>query len=92
VDLPAHHLARYAEFNLFDRTPDCGLHDCIECGLCATVCPARRPLLQLIRLAKREVAASAAAEAEALAALEAGAATAREPDPIAVSVAAAEKD
>ncbi|TQX18124.1 electron transport complex subunit RsxC, partial [Clostridioides difficile] len=27
--------------------------DCIECGSCSFICPARRPLLQSIRSAKR---------------------------------------
>lgn len=31
--------------------------DCIECGVCSFVCPTRRPLLQLIRLAKAAVLA-----------------------------------
>ena len=31
--------------------------DCIECGSCSFICPARRPLLQSIRVAKREIAA-----------------------------------
>lgn len=31
--------------------------DCIECGACSYVCPTRRPLLQLIRLAKAAVMA-----------------------------------
>ncbi|TDB39739.1 MAG: electron transport complex subunit RsxC [Actinobacteria bacterium] len=31
--------------------------DCIECGVCSYVCPTRRPLLQLIRLAKAAVMA-----------------------------------
>jgi Na+-translocating ferredoxin:NAD+ oxidoreductase RnfC subunit len=92
-ELQAHHLARFAEFHLFDRTVEYGLDDCIECGLCATVCPARRPLLQRIRLAKSAVRAAAAAEAEALAvAVDGRGAPAREPDPIAVPVATAKKD
>ncbi len=32
--------------------------DCIECGSCSFICPARRPLLQSIRNAKREIIAS----------------------------------
>lgn len=32
--------------------------DCIECGSCSFICPARRPLLQSIRLAKREILAN----------------------------------
>ncbi len=35
--------------------------DCIECGVCAYSCPTRRPLLQLIRLAKSAVMAKGAA-------------------------------
>ncbi|HBH3630983.1 TPA: SLBB domain-containing protein, partial [Clostridioides difficile] len=31
--------------------------DCIECGSCSFICPARRPLLQSIRSAKREIGA-----------------------------------
>lgn len=31
--------------------------DCIECGSCSFVCPATRPLLQSIRVAKREILA-----------------------------------
>jgi electron transport complex protein RnfC len=50
-------IGRYAEFELFDRTPALDIDQCIECGLCASVCTGRRPLLQLIRLAKREVEA-----------------------------------
>jgi H+/Na+-translocating ferredoxin:NAD+ oxidoreductase subunit C len=92
-NLQAHHLARYSEFSLFDRTVEFGLHDCIECGICATVCPSRRPLLQRIRLAKRELAAVAAAEVEVLAQIAAGRGPSlRESDPIAVPVATAKKD
>jgi Na+-translocating ferredoxin:NAD+ oxidoreductase RnfC subunit len=31
-----------------------GLHACIECGLCDYVCPSRLPLLESIRLARRQ--------------------------------------
>lgn len=34
--------------------------DCIECGVCSFVCPTRRPLLQLIRLAKAAAMAKGA--------------------------------
>ncbi|MBZ0270306.1 4Fe-4S dicluster domain-containing protein, partial [bacterium] len=92
-NLQAHHLARFSEFGFFERTVEYGLDDCIECGICATVCPSRRPLLQRIRLAKREIAAAAAAEAETMAAIAAGRGPSlREPDPIAVPVATAKKD
>jgi Na+-translocating ferredoxin:NAD+ oxidoreductase RnfC subunit len=92
-NLQVHHLARYSEFSLFERTVEYRLDDCIECGICATVCPSRRPLLQRIRLAKRELAAAAAADTEALARIAAGNdPPRREPDPIAVPVAPGRKD
>ena len=31
--------------------------DCIECGSCSFICPSKRPLLQSIRVAKREILA-----------------------------------
>ena len=31
---------------------------CIECGLCAYVCPSKRPMLELIRLAQAHAGAS----------------------------------
>jgi electron transport complex protein RnfC len=34
--------------------------DCIECGACSYVCPTKRPLLQLIRLAKAAAMAKGA--------------------------------
>jgi electron transport complex protein RnfC len=55
-DLQVQLLGRYSEFSLFERTQELDIDSCFECGLCATVCTARRPLLQLIRLAKRELA------------------------------------
>jgi len=32
--------------------------DCIECGSCSYICPAKRPLVQAIRLAKNQIAAN----------------------------------
>lgn len=31
-----------------------GAKNCIECGCCAYTCPAKRPLVQSIRLAKKK--------------------------------------
>ncbi len=59
VDLQVQLIARYAEFGFFDRTVEYGIDQCFECGLCASVCTARRPLMQYIRLAKEELEASA---------------------------------
>lgn len=48
-------ITRYAEFDRFEDARKEGLDICFECGLCATVCMARRPLLHLIRFAKEQV-------------------------------------
>ncbi len=42
----------YVEANLAEETEPFGVFDCFECGSCAYVCPAKRPLVQFIRLAK----------------------------------------
>lgn len=55
VNLQPQLIGRYAEFGLFDRTEELAIENCIECGLCAYVCTGRRPLLQWIRLAKKEL-------------------------------------
>ncbi len=56
VTLQVHLICRYSEFALFDRTAEYEIEQCVECGLCAATCIARRPLLQFIRLAKDELA------------------------------------
>ncbi|MBU3915526.1 RnfABCDGE type electron transport complex subunit D [bacterium] len=55
VNLQAHLIGRYSEFGLFGKIEEFEIDQCIECGLCAFVCTARRPLLQLIDLAKKEI-------------------------------------
>lgn len=42
----------YLEQERFDELEEMGLMDCRECGSCAFVCPAHRPILQTIKLAK----------------------------------------
>jgi electron transport complex protein RnfC len=42
----------YVEANRAGDTAQFGVFDCFECGSCAYVCPAKRPLVQFIRLAK----------------------------------------
>ena len=32
--------------------------ECVACGSCTYICPAKRPLMQLFKLAKAEVAAA----------------------------------
>ncbi|WP_421901676.1 4Fe-4S dicluster domain-containing protein [Maridesulfovibrio sp.] len=50
-------ISRHAEFGLFENTLAYNIASCIECGLCGYWCRAQRPLLQYIRLAKKELAA-----------------------------------
>ncbi|MFH1777112.1 MAG: electron transport complex subunit RsxC [Candidatus Omnitrophota bacterium] len=43
------------EYKKFNNLSQYSPLDCIECGICAYVCGAKRPLVQLIRRAKQEV-------------------------------------
>lgn len=45
-------IALFVEANKAAQTAQFGLFDCFECGSCAFVCPAKRPLVQFIRIAK----------------------------------------
>lgn len=42
----------------YDKAQEFNALDCIECGSCSYICPADRPLLQSIRVAKREIVAA----------------------------------
>lgn len=44
----------YVEAGRAEETGQFGVFECFECGCCAFVCPAKRPLVQFIRLAKRK--------------------------------------
>jgi len=55
VDLEVNLLGRFSEYGIFDKCGDLGAEHCIECGLCAFVCPARRPLVQYIVRAKHAI-------------------------------------
>jgi Na+-translocating ferredoxin:NAD+ oxidoreductase subunit C len=48
-------LMNLAEKDLFERAEKERITDCCECGSCAYVCPAGRPLLDYIRLGKSKV-------------------------------------
>ncbi len=48
-------IALYVEAGKGKETEQFGVKDCFECGSCAFVCPAKRPLVQLIRLAKQQI-------------------------------------
>ncbi len=45
----------YVEAGKGHQTERFGVFECFECGCCAYVCPARRPLVQFARLAKIQV-------------------------------------
>ena len=38
-----------------ERARALGVEACMECGVCSYVCPAKRPLVQAMRLAKRQL-------------------------------------
>ncbi len=42
----------FVEANLAEKTEQFGVFECFECGSCSYVCPAKRPLVQFVRLAK----------------------------------------
>ena len=48
-------LSIYSEKGFYEGAKEYGLFDCFECGSCAFVCPSKRPIVQLIRLAKSQV-------------------------------------
>ncbi|WP_415718109.1 electron transporter RnfC [Maridesulfovibrio sp.] len=50
-------ISRHAEFRLYENCLSYNIASCFECGLCAYWCKAQRPILQYIRLAKKELAA-----------------------------------
>jgi electron transport complex protein RnfC len=45
----------YVEAGKGHLTEKFGVFECFECGCCAYVCPAKRPLVQFARLAKVDV-------------------------------------
>lgn len=61
-------LEKYTEIKDLDALRDAAIMNCIECGCCAFNCPAKRPLVQSIRLGKtliRQADAAARAKAKA---------------------------
>ncbi len=49
-------LGRFSEFRMYDKCKDEYIDSCVECGLCGYWCIARRPVLQLIQMAKHQIA------------------------------------
>lgn len=50
-------ISAYALKKDFEGAEKYGALDCVECGSCSYVCPAKRPLVESIRFAKREILA-----------------------------------
>ncbi|HAI21884.1 MAG TPA: electron transport complex subunit RsxC [Clostridiales bacterium UBA8153] len=50
-------ISAYAERGQWEASDSYHAVDCIECGSCSYICPARRPLVQTIRLAKNQILA-----------------------------------
>jgi len=50
-------ISAYSLLQNFEKAEAFNALDCIECGSCSFICPAKRPLLQSIRVAKREILA-----------------------------------
>lgn len=50
-------ISAYSLKNMMEHAEKYRALDCIECGSCSFICPSRRPLLQSIRVAKREIVA-----------------------------------
>lgn len=45
-------LSVLSEHEFYESTKEYNIFDCFECGSCTFVCPSKRPIVQLIRLAK----------------------------------------
>jgi electron transport complex protein RnfC len=48
-------LARYAKAGRYDECRENYIDDCFECGACSYACPANIPLVQYIKIAKKEL-------------------------------------
>lgn len=57
-------ISAYSLQNDFAKAAEYRALDCIECGSCSFICPSGRPLLQSIRVAKREIMAQKRKEAK----------------------------
>ncbi|HHY83533.1 MAG TPA: electron transport complex subunit RsxC [Clostridiales bacterium] len=62
--MPLHISAQSLKGN-FDEAENLHALDCVECGSCSFICPASRPLLQSIRVAKKEIIAERKRKAQA---------------------------
>ncbi|NMA87062.1 MAG: electron transport complex subunit RsxC [Tissierellia bacterium] len=55
VNLQPLYLSSYSLKDKFDKAEELHALDCVECGACSYICPAKRPLVESIRVAKREI-------------------------------------
>ncbi len=55
TNLMANLLGRYCEYRKFEIAERAFLFHCIECGNCAYVCPTKRPMVQFMKLGKKEL-------------------------------------
>jgi Na+-translocating ferredoxin:NAD+ oxidoreductase subunit C len=55
VGLLPSRLARLSEVGRYAEARDLGIEVCMECGTCAFICPAHKPLVQYLRLGKKQV-------------------------------------
>ncbi len=57
INLMPVNISNYSLDNRFEQAESASALDCIECGACSFICPAKRPLVDSIRVAKREILA-----------------------------------
>lgn len=55
VNLQPLFISKLSLKKMYDETESYSPLSCIECGSCSFICPSKRPLLQSIRVAKREI-------------------------------------
>ncbi len=57
INLQPLYISAFSLQNMHETAEKYNALDCIECGSCSFICPSKRPLLQSIRLSKREIVA-----------------------------------
>ena len=57
INLMPVNISAYSLANKHEQAEALNAMDCIECGACSFVCPAKRPLVDSIRVSKREILA-----------------------------------
>ena len=55
VYLLPNYIHKHALDERFEKADEEGALDCIECGSCSFICPSRRPLVEAIKFAKRQI-------------------------------------